>query len=150
MWLRDLPTAWPSASWVYVELGQQPIIALGFVYRVEVLALQVLHQGDGGGLGVRHIVDQRGDLVQARGTGCPPAALAGDDLEAAGCHRVRSYQERLQDAAEPDRLGKLLQSGRVDAATGLVGVWLQQVERHVADARSLRRCLDSGIAQQRG
>ena len=63
---------------------------------------------------------------------------------------MRPNQERLQDAAQPDRLGKLLERGRIDAAARLVGVRLQQIERHVADGRSLRRRLDSGIAQQRG
>ena len=47
-----------------LEPGEQAMVAVGLVHRVEVLALQVLHQGDGGGLGVRHFVDQRGDFVQ--------------------------------------------------------------------------------------
>jgi hypothetical protein len=95
-------------------------------------------------------VDQRGDLVQTRCTGCPPAALARDDLETAGCRWVRPDEKRLQYAAEPNRLGKLLQRGRVDAAAWLVRVWLEQVQRHLADGSSLRWRLDGRIAQQGG
>ena len=63
---------------------------------------------------------------------------------------MRPDQQRLQDAAEPDRLGEFLERGRFDAAARLERVWLQQIERYLADGRSLRRGLHGGIAEQGG
>ena len=132
-----------------LELGHQAVVALGLVHCVEVLALQVLYQSDRSGLGVGHLVDESGDLVKTGRTGRSPAALSGDDLVAVGGSWARAYQQRLQDAAEPDRLGQFFQRCRIDTGSGLERIWLQQVERHVADSGTLRRCLYGDIAQQR-
>ena len=78
------------------ELGEQALIGLRLFHRVQVLAQQVLHQGQLEALRVGRLADDRGDPGEAGQLGGPPAPLAHDQLVTIA---QAPYDNRLQDAA---------------------------------------------------
>jgi len=62
------------------ELGEEALIGLRFLHRVQILAEQVLDQGQLEALRVGHLANDRGDVDKAGQLGGPPAALADDQL----------------------------------------------------------------------
>src|SRR5882724_5334736 len=83
----------------------QAVICARLIHGVQVLALDVLDDGDEERLAVRELADDRGDRIQAGLARGQESTLAGDDLERAA---RRSEQDRLEDPALPDRAGQLL------------------------------------------
>ena len=99
----------------------QPLIGLGLLDRVEILALDILEQGDFERLGVVEVADDHRDFVQPRLLRRAPAPLAGDDLVAVA---VRADDDRLDQPARRDRGGELVERGLVEMAARLVGMRL--------------------------
>ena len=91
------------------EFLDQPAETFSLFDRVQILPLEVLHQGGGHRLLVRHIAHQHRQFVQAGLLGGAPAPLAGDDLELPGLAGMRAGQERLQNAAGTDGFRQLIQ-----------------------------------------
>jgi len=72
--------------------------------------------------------------VQAGEPGGAPATLAGDDVEAFRLRRVRTRQDRLQDAARADRVGQLVQALLRERHPGLERAGVQQIQRNLPQA----------------
>ncbi len=77
------------------EFLDQAVVALCLFEGVEVLALEVLHQGDGERVRVGEVSDQSWSLMQPRQSGGAPAALPGDDLKSSWSGWVRPCYQRL-------------------------------------------------------
>ena len=105
---------------------EQAAIGLRLLDRVEILALDILEQGDFERLGVAEIADDRRNFVQARLLRRAPAALAGDDLEAMA---VRTHDDRLDHAARGDRLRQFGQRFLVEGSARLAGMRLDACRR---------------------
>ena len=115
-----------------VELIDETLDGAGFFQRVQVLALDVLDQGQGQGVLVADFLDDdrhRLELGQRCGAEAP---FASDDLVAPIVDRAD--HQGLQQTMLMDRVRQLLQGGFVHAGTGLVAPGLQQVQGHLADA----------------
>ena len=115
-----------------VELVDETLDGTGFFQRVQVLALDVLDQGQGQGVLVADFLDDdryRLELGQRRGAEAP---FAGDDLVAPIVDGTD--HQGLQQAMLMDRVRQLLQGGFVHAGAGLIAPGLQQVQGHLADA----------------
>jgi hypothetical protein len=153
---RDRPTASGGLGVGEVELLDQPVQRLRLLQRVEVLALDVLDQRH------RHhgaVVDRahhRRDLPQARLLRSAPAAFAGDDLVTHATAVATDFadHDRLDHALRLDRLGQLVELGRVHAGTRLELARLQpghrQPQQRLARLRFQRRDLGRGLGSQQG
>src|SRR6185295_14955132 len=108
----------------------EPPVGLRLLDRIEVLALDILDQGDLERLLVAELADDGGDLVQPRALRRAPAPLAGDDLEAVA---VRANDDRLDDAARLDGGGELDQGLLLEDAARLAGMRLDACERNHLD-----------------
>ncbi len=132
-------------------IGDELAIAFRFLDRVEVLALDVLEQGDLERLGIGKIAHDHRHFVESRLLGRAPAPLAGDDLVAMA---VRPDQDRLEHAARLDRGGELVERLLVEMAARLVEMRLDAGHRHQLDpaARrgSVERRLLRDFAEQGG
>ena len=115
-----------------VELVDETLDGAGLLQRVQVLALDVLDQGQGQGVLVTDFLDDdryRLQLGERRGAETP---FAGDDLVAPVVDGTD--HQGLQQAMLMDRVRQLLQGGFVHAGAGLVAPGLQQVQGDLADA----------------
>ena len=134
-------------------IGDQPPVAVRFLDRVEVAALDILQQGDFESLGIVEIANDDRYLVEPSALRRPPAPLAGDDLVAMA---VRPDDDRLDQPALLDRGCKLLQRLLVEITAGLVEMRLDRGDRHHLDAAARRlgaprhRGLLSDLAEQGG
>ena len=122
--------------------GQQPRVGAGLFQGAQVLALHVLDQGRREQLVAGQARDDDGHLAQPRQPGRPPAALAGDQREAAP--GAGGDEQRLQDADRAHAGGQFLQRGRVDAAARLLGVGVDLV-----DGDALRGGLVAAVVRPR-
>ncbi len=122
------------------ELVNQPLIGLGFLDRVQVLALNVFEDCHLERFSVVELSNDNRNFVQA----CPlrraPAALSGHDLVAMS---VRAHDDRLDESARTDRGGKLVERCFVEVAPRLMRVRLQ-----APDGEHLES-VASGLARQR-
>ena len=98
---------------------------------VQVPALEVLDQGQQGGVLLIHPGQQTGHLPQPGDPRRPPAALAGHQL--VDCALLPDG-ERLQNAVGGDAGRQLLQTLRVEPAAGLLGVGTDIVDGYVSHA----------------
>ena len=96
---------------------------------VQIPALEVLDQGQQGGVLLIHPGQQTGHLPQPGDPCRPPAALAGHQL--VDCALLPDG-ERLQNAVGGDAGRQLLQTLRVEPAAGLLGVGTDIVDGYVA------------------
>jgi len=112
------------------EFADQPLQRLRFFQRVEVLALDILDQRHGDDGAVVQFAHHHRHLGQAGQLGGAPAAFAGDDLVTAAA--VGAYHDRLDHALGADRVGQLVQLGRVHRHARLVLARLQLANRDVA------------------
>src|SRR5215470_13834569 len=87
------------------ELLDQPLQALRFLERVEILALDVLDQREGEGSLIGDRADERGDFLESRALRGAPAPLAGYYFIPPSLDRP--YEDRLHHALRLDRFGKL-------------------------------------------
>ena len=115
------------------ELGQ----ACGLFQIVQVLALEILHQGDEAGLGVVQDQQDAGDAAQSGKLGRPEPPLPGDKLIAVGPAPDR---QRLQYAVLADARSQLLQGGLVKNPPGLRRIGPQLIHRQKNDTPRLQQC----------
>src|SRR5437868_7338695 len=94
-------------------------VAVSLLERVEVLALDILDQRKFRGRRIVDLADDRRNAVEPRPLRRPPAALASDDHIILA---VGPKQDRLEDAAQPDRLGELVERFLVELDARLVRV----------------------------
>ena len=97
----------------------EPPEALSFLDRIQILALQVLHEGSRHGVGIGELAHQDRHLMQPSLLGRSPAALARDNLEMFCSGRVWTCQQRLQDATCPDRRHEFRKRLRIEAGARL-------------------------------
>ena len=79
-----MPVRWAICSWVRPNSRAEALVGAGLLDRVEILALEVLNDGDLHCLLVGDLADDGGNGVFTGTLGGQPAALAGDELEASG------------------------------------------------------------------
>src|SRR6185437_9712146 len=108
------------------------LVALAFLDCVQVLALDVLDDGDLDRLLVRQRADDHWHFVQSGELSGPPAPLAGDDLEGLRVHGRRPDHERLHKPALADRAGKLLELCLGKIPPRIEPARFQQSERNIA------------------
>ena len=116
--------------------------------RVEVRALHVLDEGELGSLLVAEIAHDDRHRVQAGLLGRPPAALAGDDLEAAALG-VGAGDDRLQQTLLADRLGELGQLDVVEdscAGCGRSGAQLVDGQQPLLAVRREAAARPAGVS----
>jgi len=110
-----------------LELLDQLRVTLGFLHRVEVLALQILDQGQlehGAVVGFPH---DDGHLGQAQKLGCAPAALTRDEFEMAVAF---ADDQGLNDALLADGISELAQRFRRKVLSRLQRAGADAVERN--------------------
>src|SRR5204863_134671 len=106
--------------------------ALGFLERREILALQVLDEGE-----LERILDlanERGQPIEAGELRRPETPLPGHDLEAG---RGRPHHDRLQEPVRLDRRRQLAELLVVEVLAWLLGVRVHVPERHEGQHRAL-------------
>src|SRR5579883_633563 len=82
--------------------GDQSVVSLSLINRIEVFALEILNQSDSGGLIVVHGMRECRHFMQTGRSGGAPASLTSDNLVAPRLGGMRPDQQRLQYAARPD------------------------------------------------
>ena len=87
-----------------LELRQQLLVGLGLVHRVQVLAEQVLDQGELQALTVGRLPKEGRDPFEPGELRGPPPSLAGDELIALA---LATDDDRLNQPGGPYRGGKL-------------------------------------------
>ena len=112
------------------EIAGEALVGAGLLDRVEVLALEVLDDGDLHRLLVGDLADDGGDGGFAGALGGEPAALAGDELEASG---VLADGDGLDDAGDLDGVGEFVEGDFVEVGAGLVGIAVDELDGNVAD-----------------
>ncbi len=112
-----------------LEVLHQLLVGGGFLQRVEVLAVQVLHQGLLQRQHVVHRAHHHRDGRQPGPLGRPPPPLAGDQLVA--LVPDLSHEDRLQDAQLGDRRGQGGQRLLVEVGARLMWVGGDRPHRHL-------------------
>ena len=87
------------------ELGEELLVGLRGLDRVEVLAQQVLNEGQLDALRVGRVANDRRNPIEARLLGGAPAPLAGNELIRPGSS---ADDDRLDDAGRLDRRGQFV------------------------------------------
>ena len=93
----------------------------GLFRGIEILALQIFHEGHYHDVLIGHGTDQHGHFPEPGQTGSAPAALARNDLIAAGGSGF-AHDERLDDALAAYGRGEFLQGILRDSLAGLPDV----------------------------
>src|SRR3989454_8532919 len=106
--------------------------ALGFLERREILALQVLDEGELER--ILYLAHERGQPIEAGELRRPETPLPGHDLEAG---RGRPHHDRLQEPVRLDRRRQLAELLVVEVLTWLIGVRVHVPERHDGQHRAL-------------
>ena len=106
-------------------------VGLGFLQRVEILALDILDQRDLGSRRIVDFADNRGDAVELSSLRRAPPPFAGDDLEAVA---VGTEQDWLEHAALGDRLGQLGNCLLVELDARLVRIGADAPDLDLTDA----------------
>ena len=86
---------------VFLGIGKfvdEPLVAFGFLQGVEILALEVFHQGYFQGFAVAEVLDDDRNFVKFRLLRRPPAPLPGDDFIGHGLIGMAAHQDGLDDA----------------------------------------------------
>src|SRR6185437_14185254 len=125
---------------------------LGLLERGEVLALDVLDQGDLEGGAIVELLDDDRHLVELRELRGAPAPLAGDDLIGVGGVGMPAHEERLEDALLADRIGEGAQRVVVEPASRLEAPGAQEADRQRLAAGALpivRRVFLALLAEER-
>jgi hypothetical protein len=88
-----------------LEVLEEPLVAGGLLDGIEIRALDVFEDRVFERGLVVHVDDHHRDVVEARGLGGAPTALAGDDLVGVRGRGDRAHHHGLDDAAFADRGG---------------------------------------------
>src|SRR5438105_6199587 len=131
----------------------QLLIPFRLLDRVQILALDILDQGQLGGGRLVDLADDRRDRVQPGALRRAPAALAGDDLIALAV-AVRPQQDRLEHAALGNRIGEFVDRILAELDSRLIGVGANAPDLDLAYAAAalrllVRRRRRVGVAEQR-
>ena len=124
------------------EFAGEALVGAGLLDGIEVLALEVLDDGDLHGLLVGDLADDGGDGGFAGALGGEPAALSGDELEA---FADGADGDGLDDAGDLDGFGELVEGGFVEVGAGLVGIAVDELDGNVADGVACGQ-LGSGVS----
>ncbi len=100
-------------------LRDEPAVGRGLFDGVQLLALDVLHEGDLEHLMIGDFPHEHGDLIEPGSLRRPPPPLPSDELES---RPVFTDDERLYDALLAHGLGEIAEPLFVDMLTRLVGV----------------------------
>jgi len=103
----------------------EPLVGLGDLQGVELLAMDVLDEGDLELLLFGDVPNEDGDLAQAGSLGGPPTAFPDDDLIVIV---LGGHDDRLHDARLLDRLGEFVNRLVVELDPRLKGVGLDVLE----------------------
>ncbi len=114
------------------EILDQAMIRLGLFDRIEILPLNILDQRDFERFGIVERADDHRHLVQPRTLRRTPAPLARDDLIAGA---VWAHDDRLQYAAQRDRLREFLERRFVEMPPRLSRMRGQRADRERSDTR---------------
>ena len=120
-----------------VKLIREALKGVRLLDGIEVFALEVLDESHLHCHTFGYVADDDGYAVQLCALCGAPTAFAGDELVAAS---AAAHDERLDDAAGADRLGKLLESLFAEARAGLVRARLDQVNVDVKEELIRNRC----------
>src|SRR5690606_34816193 len=113
------------------EVLEELLVRGRLLQRVELLPVQVLHEGVTEQVVVAGVADDRRDGLQPGHLGRPPAALAHDELVLVlTARRRRAGGDRLQETDGADRLGELRQGLLVEVLARLA-----RVDRDGADGQ---------------
>ena len=112
------------------EFAGEALVGAGLLDGIEILALEVLDDGDLHGLLVGDLADDGGDGGFAGALGGEPAALSGDELEASA---DGADGDGLDDAGDLDGFGEFVEGGFVEVGSGLVGIAVDELDGEVAD-----------------
>ena len=120
---------------------------VGEFHRVEVLADDVLDQGELEPLALVGVAHEGRDALDAGALRGLPSPLARDQLVAA--FGERAHDHRLHEAARAQRLGQCIQGRLVEAAARLVGVWPDRGDLELQQASAGRDAGGRRTAQER-
>src|SRR3990170_5530077 len=129
------------------ELRQELLVGLGLLDGVQVLAEQVLDEGELQALGIRRLAYHCGNLLETRELGCPPAPLSYDQLVPLP---GSPDHDRLDDAGLAQGCGKLTQGIDFKVFSWLLGVGNYIPYGDVLDAASYHRRRGKGRRFRRG
>ena len=128
----------------HVEAGQVILEALRFLNRIEITALDVLHQRGFHGFLVIEIDYTDRDVFHPRIDSRTQAALAGDELETVA---TGADHHRLQHAVLLDGITQAGQFIGIEMPAGLVGIVVNHPHRHLA-TRALDHALGLVAVEQ--
>ena len=128
------------------ELVLERLIAARLLDRVQILALEILHERVPERLGVVHLADDRRDRRPSRELRRAEPPLAEDELVAVS---RAPDDDRLQDAVQPDRLGELPQVLVVEMRARLMGIRIDPFDVEILHAFRLRDALAQILRDQR-
>ena len=114
-------------------LGDQPLVPPRLVHGREVVALQVLDQGEGQDGAIVDLAPDRGDPLPAEGLAGAQPPLAGDQLITLVGARG-SHHHRLQQPGLADRRLQLFEGHGIDVAARLKGVRANVGDRQFDEA----------------
>ena len=121
------------------EVADELLIRRGFLDRIEIDPVQVLHQGLLERLGVFGCPNHCGDHGQACTLRGAPSSFSGDQLVLAVARRA--HEDRLQYAELANRSGQ-----RVEIVVGEGLPWLERVRPDGADGQFPKECRTRCIA----
>ena len=127
-------------------LTEQVLERLGLFDRVQVFALDVLHQRQGDGLAVVHVAHHHRNALQAGALRGSPAPFPGDDLEAA--RLAPAHDDGFDDALGANGLRQFLDAFLAEPRARLAGAAKQLVN---GQFRGIEGRVDAGhgLRQQR-
>ena len=149
MWLRLLPTAWASASWVWLNSSIRRRYARASSIAVRSSRWMFSTSAISKASRSPSSRSTTGNFVELRALRRAPAPLAGQDLESVGIVRAAPHQNGLQNALRAHRFDQRLHALLVEIAARLEAAGMQQLDRHAAQ-RSWPVGRPASLAQQRG
>ncbi len=101
--------------------------------RRQILPRDVFDEAEQKGIAIVGLADDSRHRLHLRLSGGAPAALAGDQLVAAG--RARSHEHRLYDTLRAHRVCEPRPGVGVETLPRLARVWMDRVDRHLGELR---------------
>ena len=108
----------------HVEFTDEPLQRVGFLERIQILALDIFDQGDRDCGTIIHLPHHYRNVLQAGQLGGTPAALAGDDFVVSAADGA--HHDRLDHTLRTNGIGQVFQALVVHVDARLVFAALQQ------------------------